>query len=421
VTSIASVNDHPQPLLHLAITKGYPLIVRLLIQAGAEVDLPSAQGVSPLSLAFQKGDLASMDALLAANADTNDGTLHDAARCLDLKAIEMLIIHGHDPDFPSIRHDGRGALAELCYRAPQHAPRCTDSKVKKTIKALVDGGAQKDIHTITDDDLGRSLLHLALDSSKPYLMAKAFLESGQYKHVNDDFNLYNDGEFTYSPISYVEKGAWEGTEQNRQPVLNLLKKYQVRCRFWRNEGLQPPDMIGAPPDIVQAEKERKADLAEQQRRQAKLNERLRLKEVEAQAAIAIKEREHEIAKRHDQDRHQTKLSALQARLGADIAYKQSQANMENQRNAQQLENIRAQKAIEFKTFSGMKAIEQRDRQQQLGLIQEKRRLVDSRTALGKTTVEVARAEMEFRRQNGVGSSRPALRDVSGRANRFLEN
>jgi hypothetical protein len=180
-------------------------------------------------------------------------------------------------------------------------------------------------------------------------------------------------------------------------------------------------MIGAPLDVVQAEKERKADLAEQQRQQFELDERLRLKEQEAQAAISIKGREHEITKRLGQDQQQTELTALQARLNADMAYNQSQANIENQRNAQQLENMRAQKAVEFNTFSDMKAIEQRERQQQLGWIQEERRLVDSRNALGKPMMEVAWAEMEFRRQNGIGSSRPELGGVSGRANRFLEN
>ena len=93
-------------------------------------------------------------------------------------------------------------------------------------------------------------------------MAKAFLECGQYKPVNDGFNLYNDGEYTYSPISYVEKGAWGDVKPNRQPVLNLLKKYQVRYRFREWKVPTPPDMIDAPPDnlIVQAEKQRKADL-----------------------------------------------------------------------------------------------------------------------------------------------------------------
>jgi hypothetical protein len=60
---------------------------------------------------------------------------------------------------------------------PRHAPRCTDGEVKESTKALIDGGAQKDIHTINDDGLGRSLLHLALNSGKPYLMAKAMMAS----------------------------------------------------------------------------------------------------------------------------------------------------------------------------------------------------------------------------------------------------
>jgi hypothetical protein len=84
-----------------------------------------------------------------------------------------------------------------------------------------------------------------------------------------------------------------------------------------------------------------------------------------------------------------------------------------------LENVRIQKAIEFKTFSDMKAIESQHRQQQMGLISEERRLVDSRNALGQTTMQVAAAAMAFRRQNG--GSRQALNDVSGRSNRFLEN
>ena len=102
---------------------------------------------------------------------------------------------------------------------------------------------------------------------------------------------------------------------------------------------------------------------------------MRLREEEVQAAIAIKQREHEITKRLEQDHHETELAALQARLSANISYKQSQANIENDRNARQLENLRAQEGFKFKTFSDMKAIEHRN-------MQEERRLVESRTALG---------------------------------------
>jgi hypothetical protein len=413
------MDGHAQPLLHLAITKRYSRVVRLLIEAGADVDLPTGQGISPLSLAFQKGDFSSVDALIAANAQLNDGTLHDAAHCLDSKAIELLTAHGHDPNFPSLRHDGRGALAELCLKAPLYASKCVEIEVKKAVKALVDGGAQTGILTVTENRPERSLLLLALESDKPFVMAQGFLASGQYIHVNADFNLYNDGEYMYSPIMYIEKGLWEGQRKNRQPALNVLRLSQGQRRFWRHEGAQPPDMVNPPPEVAQAEKRRKAALIEQQQREFELHEKLRLKEVEAQATLAIRQREHDISQRLDQDRHQTELAALQARIGADLTYQQSRANIENQRNAQQLENVRSQKAIEFKTFSDMKAIESQHRQQQMGLISEERRLVDSRNALGQTTMQVAAAEMAFRRQNR--GSRQALNDVSGRSNRFREN
>lgn len=364
-----------------------------------------------------------MEVLLAAEAETNDGTLHDAARCLAWGVIDLLISHHHDPNSPSLRHSGRAAMAELCFQAPSYVPNCTATEIKKSIKALLKGNARTDTQTVMEDGLEWSPIHFALGSSQPYMMVKAYLECGQYEHVND---LFNDGEYTYSPIMYVEKGLWGGQDQHRQSVLNLLKTMQGRRRYWKNKGPQPPDFVGAPKDIVQAEdlrqaelaqaeKQRQADLAERQRRQFEQQDRLRLKEEEAQAVIAIKQREHQIYQGLEQERHQRKFAALQARLGADIAYKQSQADIENQRNARQLENLRAQEGIKFKTFSDMKAIEQRN-------IQEEKKLVDSRTALGQKTIEVAQLEMSYRQQNGgQGSSLPALRDVYGRANRFIQN
>jgi hypothetical protein len=61
------------------------------------------------------------------------------------------------------------------------------------IKALKDFGAYTDIR-MPNDDSGRSLLHLALDSADPCNMTKAFLESGEFHSMNNDFNLFTDGE-----------------------------------------------------------------------------------------------------------------------------------------------------------------------------------------------------------------------------------
>lgn len=103
----ASLEGHPSPLLHLAIKRGYPSVVNFLIENEADVDVTDLQNVTPLSLAYQVGDLAKMQALLAADTEPDDGTLHEAARKLNLKVIQMLLEHGHNPDRPSAEHEVR--------------------------------------------------------------------------------------------------------------------------------------------------------------------------------------------------------------------------------------------------------------------------------------------------------------------------
>ena len=132
-------------------------------------------------LATQKNDMRSMQTLLAASASPNDGSLHDAARMANADAINLLLKHGHDPNFLCVRFDRRPPLFELCLHAPDHLKRTQatnqqkEKMLKMAIKALIAGKA------FTEDRLPqagyRSLLFHALDSSNPYLMTKAFLVS----------------------------------------------------------------------------------------------------------------------------------------------------------------------------------------------------------------------------------------------------
>lgn len=254
LTATASVDGHLSPILHLAIKKGYSTIVQCLIEAGVDVDAADFENITPLTLAYRNGNLSAMKALMEANAEPDDGTLHEAARNLDLKAIEVLLEHDHDPNRPSPEHEGRSALAELCLRAPEFAKHFSDKNLerdaKKAIKALIKGGARTNIQTKTVDDCEKSLLLLALDSKNPLVMAKAVLDSDGWRYVNEDFNLYTNGEYTFSPAMYVERGVWDGVPDQVRSVLDLLKSYQVKRRFWKNEGEQPLDMVGAPPEIV---------------------------------------------------------------------------------------------------------------------------------------------------------------------------
>ncbi|KAH8595954.1 hypothetical protein B0O99DRAFT_594245 [Bisporella sp. PMI_857] len=375
-------------------------VMELLIQRGA----------------CEAGDIASMEALLSAKPETNDGTLHDAARLLNHKAIGLLIAYGHNPNRPSARHEGRSPLAELCYRSSSSINWSHDGDVeqqmRKSIKALIAGGAKTNIQTRTHGASARSLLLLALDSSSPEMMTRAFLESDQCDYINHDFNLYYHNGYTYSPLMYVEKGVWEGRDDQREATLNILRTFQAVPRYWKDEGEQPPDMVGAPEDIRAADRKHKEILAEKQRRQQELEERLLLREREAQAAIDLKVKEAAIERRLAEERHQSERNALNARLEADIRYHETKVNLENKRETQQRNHEAAKAAIELKKLKEIEGVKRQGRDHEMKLLQEERMLVDSRTALGQKTIEVAKAQMEYgqwtRNQIAGTTSRPAI-------------
>lgn len=160
------MKTHNVPLLHLAIDDGRHGIIQCLIEEGAEVDVPDENDITPVVLATQKNDMRSMQTLLAASASPNDGSLHDAARMANADAINLLLKHGHDPNFLCVRFDGRPPLFELCLHAPDHLKRTQatnqqkEKMLKMAIKALIAGKA------FTEDRLPqagyRSLLFHAL-------------------------------------------------------------------------------------------------------------------------------------------------------------------------------------------------------------------------------------------------------------------
>ncbi|KAE9382018.1 hypothetical protein N431DRAFT_476739 [Stipitochalara longipes BDJ] len=284
----ADLRNHPVPLLHLAIDDGRHGIVQCLIEEGIDIDLPDENDITPLVLATQKNDMTSMQALLGASASANDGSLHDAARMANADAIKLLLMHGHDPNFPCVRFDGRPPLFELCLHAPEHLKRTQatsqekEKMVKKAIETLIVGKA------FTHDQLPqagqRSLLFHALDSSNPYRMAKVFLECGQFRHINMEFNLFTNGEYTYSPTKYVEKGKCRGDKTQTQSLIKLLKDFKAIDRYWKNKGPQPPDYENAPPHIVRAEDERKE--AERRKRQEEEELRRRIEKEQREIAEA---------------------------------------------------------------------------------------------------------------------------------------
>ncbi|KAI1335804.1 ankyrin repeat-containing protein [Xylariaceae sp. FL0016] len=244
--------------LMLAIQARRQDIMKSLLLAGAEVDITDAMGRSPLSMASAIGgdlSIAMMSNLLAAGASRNDGSLHHAARELNIQAMQILIEYRHDPDFPSPLHGGRSALGELCLHAADSgditAPR--EKQMEKAINVLL----QSDTDITLQSD-GKSVLLLALESADPLTTTKILLRADMWKHINKSFNQYTDGTFTYSPTMYVTKLLPES--DYKQQLLALLKANRGTNVYYAHSGPQPEDAIGMPMNIQHEEQERKARL-----------------------------------------------------------------------------------------------------------------------------------------------------------------
>lgn len=386
-----------------------------LVLAGVEVDLPDPNGRTALSLALGMGDLISMIAILNFKTDPTDGMLHDAALLLNPEAVKMLFGYGYDPNETSLRHGGRSPLAELCYRGPNPLFQLkSEQRIRNTMTALLEGGAQTDIKTVAGD-FEKSLLLLALDTREPYFMASAFLHCGkgqQGMRVNADFNLYDNSRYTYSPIMYVEKGLWKGEPDQYQTVLNLLRKWKTERRFWKNFGEQPSDMIGAPLDIAAAELERKTYASEIALKQRELNDALRLQEMETNRRLIMLEQEHEMEKKIQEDQLQTTLALrrketqgvidirrVEHESDLKIKYEVHQVELKQIEETQNKES-RGRK-LQIEDQKKRKAIEDSGIEKQITLLKEQKRELDARNELGKTAIKAAKAQLEYQQMVGT--------------------
>lgn len=244
--------------LMLAIKEKRHDIVKQLVLEGAEVDVTDITGNTPLTLATQVGgELGTMmmSNILAAEPSQNDGSLHNAARDLNLKAMQVLVDFGHEVDFPSPLHGGRTALGELCLHAADLAPltAAQEKAMEKAMCFLLKEGT--DLSLLSD---GKSVLLLAMESADAVSSTKALLKVGMWKHINRPWNLYNDGVYTYSPTQYAKRVLPQSDVIEQ--LHKLLKANRAQEVYYANEGPQPEGAIGLPDDIVRVERERKSRL-----------------------------------------------------------------------------------------------------------------------------------------------------------------
>ncbi|KAI9047910.1 hypothetical protein LZ554_007712 [Drepanopeziza brunnea f. sp. 'monogermtubi'] len=265
----------------LAIQSQRSDIVLKLLNKGAHATKASSEGITPLNLAGSFANTEIIGHLLQAGAETNDGSLHDFSRQLRCDAIQTLVKNGHDVDYPSDRHEGRSALAELCLRAMDHSP--SPAKLEEAIRCLI----LHDANIREVNYSGKTIFHCALDSVDPVTILGVLLKT-MWKYINEDAFLFSDGRYTYSLTKYVEKGLFAGPQHCKAELLRLLRNKRAKDRFWANsiEEDQPEDYCNAPPHIEaevllqRSRRKRQAEQREDVQRQLELKHMTTVREAE---------------------------------------------------------------------------------------------------------------------------------------------
>ncbi|KAI9773147.1 MAG: hypothetical protein M1840_008268 [Geoglossum simile] len=239
------------PLL-LAAEELRPHVVQRLVQKDADPSVRDCHDMSPLAYASRGGDQSIVGQLVGLRAtERDDGSLHDTARGLHVETMQILLKHGHDPDFSSIRHKGRSALGELCRKAS--ASNSPSRRIKQAIGVLLDAGSNPMLKS-----KDKTVLTLALDNEDPIPIVTAILNAIRWDEMDENLILYTapDGH-CYSPVMYVEEAKNKGPESEREPLRKLLTYKRIVRRHFSIIGPQPKSLVGPPKYIEQEEIERR--------------------------------------------------------------------------------------------------------------------------------------------------------------------
>lgn len=165
--------------LHHAAGNGSDALVRALLQSGADKDVRTNNGTTPVMTAAARGELIVFDTLLGAGADlnlrcTSDGSslLHHAAGGGNAEIVSVALRHGADVD--ALDRRGRSPLAWAAKKGRVLAVEC-----------LLAAGA--DLHVRSGYDGSVSLHHAAKGGHEGTLAALLFC--GADKDALDDAGM----------------------------------------------------------------------------------------------------------------------------------------------------------------------------------------------------------------------------------------
>jgi ankyrin repeat protein len=242
-----------------------------LVQTLLSLDArPSARDKSNRSALFYASSVSNTSNVqaLAPHALKNDGSLHEAARCVQFDIAVVLTKYGHDPNFPSRLHHGRHALSELCLNA--HVTTATQRvELRQLIRLLIDHGADATFRARNE----KSAVILALDNAYSALeITEALLETEIWEDLNNEKHMFRDSNgLWYSPLKYVELVPSPSRFPRKHDLINLLRDKGCEPRFYSETAVQPPGAIGLPKPV---------------------------------ARLVDRQKEHELALKHEKERHE---------------------------------------------------------------------------------------------------------------------
>jgi ankyrin repeat protein len=313
--------------LHIAAREGRPEVVDELLAHDAEASARNKSNYTPLFYASRMPVPSIVRSLCRANALTNDGSLHEAARRLNLENASLLIQHGHNPNFPCRLHSGRNALGELCIGVDiTNADQRT--KLRRMIRLLVDAGCDAKFKARNE----KSAVVLALDNPHSALeVTEALLETEIWNELNDEQHMYKDSNgLWYSPIKYAELVPSFGRDHCRQELLELLLDKGCKPRFYSEDPEQPRGAIGLPPSISRlASRHREHQLSLQLAKEVQDHARM-LEELSHQDALRRKKEQDDADLVSQSVHHQKWLQIEQSKHDFEIERVRAAERMKRQ-------------------------------------------------------------------------------------------
>jgi hypothetical protein len=247
--------------LTIAAGQGRVPLMDLLVENNEKNPLIDHHQRSARSYASENGHLEIVRRLTELGSWKNDGSLHEAARELHYPVVQYLISQGHDPDDSSILHEGRSSLLELLLKT-QILTKAKRSALDKTLKVLLDAGADPTLVCRSNSD--KNALYCALNNDRPYEVLAAFLNTGQWRYLDERYNWYTDSSGRcYSATMYLKRGPWKGRLTDRARLIELLRMKCCKDRPFVWEGELPSDAVNPPEELVEKQRQRRAAVEEQ--------------------------------------------------------------------------------------------------------------------------------------------------------------